>query len=709
MIRHLVLITLTFTLSYFTFAQEQADQLRQIPVAKKRSGTATRIVYGSVTWNTDPAKIDSAFLFLRDRKSGRIAKVILDESQPDSSTFSGAFSLNWGDVEKTRPYVYIPPQNLRGENGMKKFREMLVSGKIKNKPVVFRKTEGGGMALDVYDTQEQAKKAYEIMKTQAHKQAELDKRSQRTKDLLEKAKTDESVLESEKLAEEEKKKKLAEIEATKKEAERIRLEQIERQKEQERLKMMATMAAAEKAKRATQAVNLAQQAMGFFVKSDFAKASDLFQQAVELNPENKDYYMNYGIALYRQKKYNEALVMFDLVPQNTPRVVEKRFYQGLSYFNLKDFPNATPQFEFVKEKNDKNMSPSAAFYLGLIQMSNKQWEPAKESFQHVLDTSTDPAMDNQAEAYIESISAQQAWDKKKEKPFTLTAMMGAMYDSNVLLTPDGDTGSGTAIEGDMRGTLMGLLQYRAIFERTHEWVPTFMTYYQRSSKDSVSTADPFLNNLSAPYKYKGTAWGKGYTLTAKPAYETLNLDANNDGTREVVQNSYLANIDNTFVMSKKWIASYIFEARMDDSLLPSSTGDANADAMKYTLKTKHINFLNEKRKKILMSYLGFVLNTADGKDKKYQRIEAGATFIKPLHWWESTWTLGLSVYQQTYPDASTKRTDLNTGVNTSLSRPINEWLNFSLALAYNNNGSDVSSNQYSKYTVTTNLISKTSF
>lgn len=704
MIRHLASTLLILSLSPTTFAQDDAGELRKIPVAK-RSGTATRIVYGSATWNSEPTKIDSAFLFLRDRKTGRIAKVILDESQPDSSTFSGAFSLNWGNMEKTRPYVYIPPQNLRGAEGLKKFKEMLVSGKISNKPVVFRKTEGGGMALDVYDTQEQAQKAYSLMR----KQVELEKRGQRAKDLLEKAKTDESVLDSEKLAEEEKKKKLAEIAANKQEAERIRMEQIEQQKEMERMKMMASMAAAEKARRAQQAAALAKDAMAFFMKNDFGKASELFQQAVEINPENKDYYMNYGIAQYRLKKYNEALVMFDLVPETSPRNLEKRYYQGLAYFNLKDYSKATPHFEFVKTQNDKNMSPSAAFYLGLIQMTQKKWELAKENFQHVLDTSSDPAMDNQAEAYIESISAQQAWDRKKEKPFTLTAMLGAMYDSNVLLTPDGDSGSGTAIEGDMRGTLMGLLQYRALYEKNHEWTPTFMTFYQRSSKDVVSTADPFLNNLSAPYKLKGTAWGKGHTFTFKPAGEVLNLDANNDGTREIVQNSYLANFDNTFVMSKKWIASYIFEARMDDSQLPSSTGDANADAMKYTLKTKHISFLNEKRKKILMSYIGLVLNAAEGKDKVYQRIEAGATFIKPLNWWESTWTFGLSMYQQKYPDASTKRTDLNTAVNTSISRPINEWLNFSLALGYTNNGSDVSSNQYNKYSVTTNLISKTNF
>ena len=703
MIRQLLAFVLILSLTPNTFAQE-TEELRQIPVSKK-TGTATRIVYGSVDWNSDPTKIDSAFLFLRDRKTGRIAKVILDESQPDSSTFSGAFSLNWGDVEKTRPYVYVPPQNLRGEKGLKKFREMLVSGKISNKPVVFRKTDTGGMALDVYDTQEQAKKAFVLMK----KEAELRKRGKRAKDLLEKAKTDESVLEAEKLAEEEKKKKMAEIAAAKQEADRIRLEQIEQQKEAERMKKMATMAAAEKARRAKQAASLAKDAMAFFVKNDFGKASELFQQAVDLNPENKDYYMNYGIAQYRLKKYNQALVMFNLVPQDSPRNLEKRFYQGLSHFNLKDYPNATPEFEFVKKANNKQMSPSAAFYLGLIQMTEKKWEPAKENFQHVLDTSTDPAMDNQAEAYIETISAQQAWDRKKQQPFTLTAMVGAGYDSNVLLTPDGDTGSGTAIEGDMRATLMGMLQYRAIFERTHEWTPTFMSYYQRSSKDTVSTADPFLNNLSAPYKHKGTAWGKGHTLTAKPAYEILNLDANSDGTREVVQNSMLLNIDNTFVMSKKWIATYMFEARMDDSQLPSSTGDADADAMKYTLKTKHINFLNEKRKKILMSYLGLVLNMAEGKDKSYNRIEAGATFIKPLHWWETTWSFGLAIYQQKFDDATTKRTDFNSAVTSSISRPVNKWLSSSLALGYTNNASDVSSNKYDKYTITVNLISKTNF
>jgi hypothetical protein len=187
------------------------------------------------------------------------------------------------------------------------------------------------------------------------------------------------------------------------------------------------------------------------------------------------------------------------------------------------------------------------------------------------------------------------------------------------------------------------------------------------------------------------------------------MDNNQDGTRESVLSSYLGNWDNTFVMSKQWIASYIFEARLDDSQLPSSTGDTDADAMRYTLRTRHINFLDEKRKKLLQSFAGVVYNDAEGKDRLYQRIELGSTFMKPINWWESTWSFGLSVYQLQFPDATVKRTDFNSTVTTGLTRPVNDWANFGVTLSYTNNNSDVSTNQYNRYTVMTFFTTRNNF
>jgi tetratricopeptide (TPR) repeat protein len=678
---------------------------QQVMAQKNKSTRPVKIVYGSPQWNLDSLAPDSAFLFMRDKQTGKIAKIILDETAPDSSTFSGFFSLNWEGAESTQPEVFIPPQDLRGQSGVEKFNSMILQDKIARKPVVFRKEDDGQRVIDVYDTKDQAIRAYKAYQDSV----ELKKQQARAEQLLEKAQTDQATIDTAALAEKQRKLKEMELEASKREVERIRMEQQERLKAEQMRIQQQTLAVAERAKRKREAQKNVKQGLKFYQAAEFEKALPLFQKAIELDPENGVVYLKYAITQYRLEMFNEAMVTMKITPDDSASMNEKNYYMGLIHFRLRELPQALEKFQFVKATKDPTMAPSAAFYEGMIFFGQEKWDDAQKSFELVLDTSTDPRMDTKAEEYIEKIAEIKAWESKKENPFTLNTMVGAMYDSNVLLAPDGVESQGSAIEGDIRAVLMGQLQYRALFEKTHEWIPQVMSYYQLSSKDEVSAADALLNNVAAPYTYKGTAFGKGYRLTARPAYEILNMDNNGDGTREVVLTSYLANIDNTFVMSKKWIASYIGEVRMDDSQLPSSTGDTDADAMRYTLRTRHINFLDDKRKKLLQSFAGLVYNSAEGIDRLYQRFEVGSTFMKPIHWWDSTWSLGLALYQLKYPDASAARTDLNSTVTTGITRPVNEWVNFGVTLSYTNNNSDVSTSQYNRYSVMTFFTTKNSF
>lgn len=667
----------------------------------------TTIEYGSAGWNRSATKVDSAFLFIRDKESGKLAKVVLDETAPDSSTFKGNFSLGWASEAKTEPEVYIPPQNLVGEKGMEKFKSMLRAGKLKRKPVVYHTDQDGRQMVDVYDTKEQAVQAYKAFK----QETELAKRKEQADDLLVNANTDEATMEVAAQAEQQKLLKQLESEAAKREAERIRLEQLELQKAEERRKAAAALAEAEKKRRQNEAVRLGEQGMQKFLANDFAGAAELFKQAVEMDPLNTNYNLNYGIALYRQEKYNEALVILHTTPENEGRKTEKFYYEGLSYYNLKEINPAKLKFEFVKQQTDPNLSPSAAFYLGLLHMAEERYDKAEENFQFVLDNSNSPELDNQAEAYIESLASLKAFAKKRQKPFTAAITLGAMYDSNVLLTPSGQAAQDAtgSEEADIRAIASGTLAYRAIYNKKHEWTPKYFNYLIYSSKEEASPADPFVNNVSLPYSYKGTAFNKGYKLTINPQYETINMDINEDGAQELIYNSTVLNIDNTFVMSGMWIASYIAEIRLDESSIASATGDNDLDSTKYTLRTNHINFLDNKRKKLLSSYASLIQNDAKGKNRTYTRIDLSSTYIKPLNWWKSTWTFGLTVYRQEFTQDDDGRTDMNTTVATGISRPVNEWLTWSLNMDYSTNNSTVDDFTYQRYSATSTFTATTDF
>ncbi|MEO0336439.1 MAG: hypothetical protein AAF202_08595, partial [Pseudomonadota bacterium] len=301
--------------------------------------------------------------------------------------------------------------------------------------------------------------------------------------------------------------------------------------------------------------------------------------------------------------------------------------------------------------------------------------------------------------------------ERRKKPFTLSGILGAMYDSNVLLIPSGaaEQDATGSEEADVRLVASGSLAYRAVYNKHHEFTPTAFSYMLRSQKDEVSQADPFLNSLAVPYTYKGTAWSKGYKMTLKPSYEVINMDVNEDGEQEVIITSAVVNTDNTFVMSRDWIQSVIFEVRQDDSLIESATGDDDLDATKLTLTSRHINFLDQARKRLLTSYASAILNNAVGKNRTYQRFDLSSSYLRPLNWWNSTWTFGLTVYQISFVDNANDRVDINYNLATGISRPINKWLNWSLNAAYIQNNSTVDSFTYSRYTLTSNFIATTDF
>ena len=205
-------------------AQEQARQKK----SKKKSISVSksfRVNYGANGWNQDPKAIDSAFAFIKDKHSGKTVKVILDETEPDSSTFTGQFTVNWGDSKAISPEVYIPPKKLKGDQeGQSNFHKMLREGEIKRKPLLFKKSSDGEQILDVYDTKEQVLQA--IAQFRKEKQLKRDlKEQKRAEDLAQTLATKRN-LEAQRLA-----KKMALIEKVKaaalqQEKERLRKKQI---------------------------------------------------------------------------------------------------------------------------------------------------------------------------------------------------------------------------------------------------------------------------------------------------------------------------------------------------------------------------------------------------------------------------------------------------------------------------------------------------
>jgi tetratricopeptide (TPR) repeat protein len=685
------LLTSLVLISAIAFAQNQ-------PVFE--ANRQMSISYGSPSWNTNPAKIDSAFLIVRDKDSGKLVRIQLEETEPDSSQFVGHFSLSLGD--KFTPEIFVPPSELRRETDYHKIHESIASGKLERKPVIWKKNSKGQATLDVYDTNQQAESAMKAYQDQ--QKIEQDQKKKGLIKPIPSKQTMEAAAQAEHRALLE---KLA-AEAAKRESDRVRLEQIEKAKAEERERQAKALTESEKAKRRAQAAKLNEEAMALFNKGEFVAAEKLFKQAVDLDPENKTYQFKYGVALYRNEKFNEALVALKIAKVEQASENERKYFQGLCYYRLKELDNAVSDLSEVANSKDPQMAPSALFYVGIVQYAQEKYEPAKTSFEKVIDTSSDPRMDQQAEEYIDRISAALMYAKMREQKWNVMGMVGLTYDSNVLLSPDNaaDQGAATNIS-DARVLTMAEVDYRPVFSEHHEWSANLNASLTNSSKSTAAAADPWLYNLSLPYSYKGMLLGKGYRLTAKPGYELLYME---DGatTKVNILKSYLATFDNTFVMNPTWFATYTVEYRHDDSVSLSSVGPDDADAGKYSLRTVQMAFLDKSKKEALMGNLGYTVNAAKGDNKKYNRIDLGATYVKPISWGAS-WSTGLNAYSAKYPSTSPSRTDFNVTLTTGITKPIKEWVTWGLIGSYSKNNSTISSDAYSKYTVLTTATFNTGF
>ena len=672
---------------------------------------ALSISYGSPSWNTDPSKIDTAYLILKDKSSGKIVRIQLEETEPDSSIFVGQFSVNLGDSEKITPEIYVPPQELRSsEKDYKKLHAMIESGHLPRKPVIWKKNARGQSLLDVYDTREQAEAALKNFQEQERLAKELKNKKTIIQPENQPGKSEAAVQAAKQAEYAAQLNKLA-LEASQREAERIRLEQIEKQKAEQRLKEAAAQSRTQKAQREARARALADEAMEFYKKGDYAEAEQKFKESVDLDPENKSYYFKYGVTLYRNQKFNDALVVFKLAKTSGQEDVEKNYYTALALYRLAELDSAYDRFKVVAEAKDPVLSSSAQFYMGVVRFSQAKYEEAKRHFETVIDNSKDPKLDQQAEDYLDRIAYAIQLQKIRENKFTLSGLIGIEYDSNILLTGDNvATSIGPASKvGSLRLLTVADLEYRALYTDRHEFSVKGDANLVNSKNDDAAPGDAWVYTLSAPYTFKGTAFAKGYQLTVTPSYARTYMAPNKEPTKYDILDSTILDIDNTFMMSRYWFSVYSFEFRNDDSGLRGATGPTNSDAKQFTLRTQQGFYLDPGRKQVLIGNLSFTDNAAVGEYIKYKRFDIGANYFCPWKW-DTTWNLGLQLYQLRYPDIGTgPRNDTDTALTTGLSKPIRDWVTWGVSGTYTRNNSDESVYNYSKYVIMTTATFNTNF
>lgn len=648
-----------------------------------------KIEYSSRAWNKNPATVEQATGLIYDSESKKFVKVQLVESEPNSSKFVGFYSVSFGQQD-IRPELYFPPQSMvNSTDSMKKIETMIADGTLLKKPFFIRDEGGTANVITVFDSRDQALEAFEkYRKLRLQATSPVGKAALEAQAMSKKAAEERTRLEYE----------------AKMLSDRQRILEEEKRKQDLLLKQQAEMAESEKKARQERAAKSATEGMALYQKEKYKESVGKFREATELDPGNNSFYFQYGVGLYRIDSYEKSVAMLRLSNPTDHSAIEKDFFLGLNYMKLKEFSEAAKSFEAVKNKNDKQLSPSAAFYLAVLQYQKEDYDNSKINFEYVLDNSGDPQMDKQAEAYIEQIANIMAFKKEQSKRFILTLNGGLMYDSNILAIAKSQLDQQTELAG-YRWSYGLSLESRMLYtiEKEFSAVLSISDLYSQnksfSSEKSFQDTDPLSASIYLPFKYKGKAFEKGYQMTLSPGYETTLMNADASGARETILNSTALKNDHTFVMDETWFATYSFEFRQDVSKIESTSNTSDdLTGTKYTLGTTQTFFQNQKKTEAWIGELNYSQTTAKGDNNTNTKYEMAATYMAPTIS-DMVWTARLGYFNAAYPKHTTGRTDNATTLTMALKKPFSEKFSSTLSFTYTNNSSTRDASDYSKYLI----------
>lgn len=490
------------------------------------------------------------------------------------------------------------------------------------------------------------------------------------------------------------------LQSNQQEKQRIAYELAESKRREELEKRAQALSEQERKNRQLKAQGLAADAMAAYQSKDYAKATAIFKEAIEMDPTNNKYYFQYGVSLFQEEEYQKSLVALSMAEDGDFSRVDKNYFIGMNYYRMNEPESALKYFVEVREENDETLSATAAYYAGLLQYNSSRFADAKDSFGYVLDRSKDPRMDDTAESYIEKIDAIEEFNAKFKEKWAYDLYAGAMYDSNVLNIAAANAPTDLA---GLRFMYGASLERRLIYDYFTEWsvVGSISDMYSTSTgfeaKEDLQNADPMVYGIKSPFKWKTSLFNKSYSLTVTPGFESIMMNVDGEGARENTNNSTYLTLSNTYFHTEKWVANYDLDIRNDISNIESAEVD-DQSALKTSLGTTQILIGDLKSGKTYIGDVFYINNAAKGDNQKYNRINLGLTYAQNFYW-ETQGAARLDFGTADYPDSSTGRKDTNYGLTFSASKPLTKQWNTSVSLGWSDNTSNVEAFKYNKITV----------
>jgi tetratricopeptide (TPR) repeat protein len=600
------------------------------------------IQYSAPAENLDSNLSETLLFLIVDRESLKFARVTLEETGPRSGVFSATAFVQIEGLEKPllQPALFKIPRALYSSKTLDAdLPELIRNQKLIRKPFFFKK-RGTELSMIIFNQREEALAAYNQYLKDYQGKTTLDP------DLLKNAYSPQVNLE-------------------------------------DTLRLAEELYAGEK----------------------FQESAEVYRKVLAQDPQNTLMRFKLGVALYRLNSYSEAIRELEQAkPEKGFEPVERLYFMALAHLKQKNYPEALKLFAQVRAFKDKEISPMGAYFSGVIKFEQRELDEAQALFEETLDTATDPAVDRQAEAFIEQILEEKQILERQKRKWTLNLNLSLFYDSNILVAPRETEATGLS---GYRLTHGVNLNYRPRLTRKDEGSLT-LYYTDFNSRDDTfqnkkdfQDADPMMLGLSCLYRRQFVAWGMANQWQWSPGIDILHLNADKEGGRERLMDSYYLDQRWTLVIGPTRFSAVNFEIRRDEFTLnrpPTEVMSGN----KFTLGTSQIWLLGERKSHTILADLSLQSHQAEGDNQKYLRYTLSPAYSAPLS--DLYVFVGKLAYTQTdFFSHELSRKDAMISPTLVLQRKLFESIQLMLIANYSSNSSSLPTSSYDKYTIMTQL------
>lgn len=668
--KRICLFLLTFCFGFLSFAKENKISQSQAIMVELRDPTEGP---------------EERLIRVKELESGKITQLTLEKDPSSAQVWNGYFIIQFFKGDTTTKTLDF--QTLSGES----FFAYINQEKVMQRVLLFKTPEE--LALHEATIAEEKQK---IAEKQIAKQIQVA-RPKAANIPLNKEKIEQLVRQQGRLQE----------------ATQLTLEESQTKKRMALLELRQKMSEEQKKKKQEEAAALAKNADELYSKGKYKEAEKLYAQATELDPEQDSYFYRYGVALYKIGNYNKSLAILSLAEVDSDQAIEKDYYVALNNLKLRNYDKALKKLVEVREENSPQLSPIASFYAGNIELQQQKFPEARKSMEYVLDNSKDPKLDKSAENLLEKIDRLENYYESKKEKYRLSAFAGLMYDTNVLNIAENNVSTDVKAWRLNYGASALAILHRTMtsdFGIKLGLVDYYSVSSQFKSDGTLQAADALDVGVSLPYHQEFKIKKKAMNLEVIPAYKNI-LMSTDGGSREVAIRTTEISTSLSAPLKQDLYFTGRLDLGSDQSLLDTSVGDDDLSGTRYGLTLTPMQLLDLKGDKTLAGELSYLINNANGKNYKYNRLGLAATYSFPTLY-KGLGSLRADYSLQDYNAATTPRKDTNIALTASYNKDLNKKWNMNLSFQATTANSDVETYKYNKFlvsglfTYTTSILQK---